>query len=235
MAKSIEKTNYWWDLQTDNRFGSYIEGYEKIALNKSIEILPQTEEKIILDFGCGSGYWSLYLHKQGKVRLRTIGIDINNEAAKIYRDRIPSSTCILTSTENECLPLRNESLDLIIAFQAPFINDWFLKEVHRVLKTNGLFVGTILNKSSWRGVLQKIKSSVFKKENPFKVSFNEYRKKLETEGVELIFSQGFGWIPVPSRHNNSLLIPIFGLLEKVLFLGSIKALSPNLVFLLKKL
>lgn len=231
----LEKADYWWDIQSNNRFGTYIEGYEKMGLDKCLRLLPQSSIKTVLDFGCGSGNWSLYIQKESCCKFRVIGIDIDKEALALYKKRVPSSSSILTSPNDSSLPLEKESVDLIIVFQAPFTKNWFFKEAHRVLKHNGVLVGTLLNKTSWRGALQRIKATLWKTENPFVVSLIELKERTKSEGFEMIFSRGFGWIPVPSRQNNSLLISIFGLLEKILFLGSIKALSPNLVFILRKL
>lgn len=226
-------THYWWDVQISNRYGNYIEAYHKIAIDKVVELLSHLHDKKVLDFGCGSGNWSLYL---STYNFTTVGVDIDKEAINIYQNRVPNSEAILTSPNTDQIPLGDNTMDLllVISLSQIFTHDWFIKEAYRIIKPGGYVVGTLQNRLSWRGQLQKFKSMILKTENPFKISFNEFKNRAEKEGFHMIFSRGFGWIPIHSTRNNSILIPIFGFLEWFFLLGYIRNISPMIVFILKK-
>lgn len=228
-----EKTNYWWDLQVCNRFGKYLEGYNKDIVDRAVKILSHVEEKRVLDYGCGSGTWSLYLHKYG---FEVFGVDINEEALRIYQEKIPGSRSIRTIDSDTIIPLADESVDLVIVINLSqmFIHEWFVRESFRVLKPDGILVGSMQNRFSWRGILQSVKSILLKTDNPFRLSFGKFRSTINNTGFDLIYGRGFGWIPVPSRWNNSILIPLFKVAERFLFLGKFKTVSPNVAFVLKK-
>lgn len=228
-----EKTGYWWDIQISNRFGAYIEGYYKIAIDLAIKTLGPVKGKRVLDYGCGSGTWSFYLQRHG---FEAIGVDIDVEALKIYQGRIPSSRVIRVAALDKRIPLADESVDLIIVISLSqmFENDWFVREAGRVLKPNGILVGSLQNKISWRGFTHKVKSALQRTKNPFMISFRKFKSLTNRMGFDLVFSRGFSWIPIPSRLSDSTLFPILKTAEQFLLLGYLRTVSPNVVFVLRK-
>ena len=177
----LENADYWWDRQIDNRLGDYLEGKHRRLIDEATKILGLRAERVVLDYGCGSGTWSLYLHNQG---YKTIGIDVNMEALKIYQRRIPAADTRLTEMTQSSLPVVDSSVDaiIVISLSQMFLCPWFLSEAKRVLKPGGVLVGTLQNRVSWRGVAQSIKARMLGTQNPFQLSFENFKNNAEQEG-----------------------------------------------------
>lgn len=98
-----------------------------------------SEEKLVLDAGCGVGYGTEELAKRSFFAL---GIDLSKRVIdKAMRRRKTNLRFILADCRY--LPLRNESFDLITSFEVieHLVDpDLFLKEVKRVLKENGKLI-----------------------------------------------------------------------------------------------
>ena len=97
-------------------------------------------KKPILDLGSGTGLLREFLH----VKKGFIGIDISYEMLK-------QASGARVQGDIEKLPFKDNSLSTVLSFTA-LQNlesaDKMLAEVHRVLKKNGIFVLTVLNKVS---------------------------------------------------------------------------------------
>jgi ubiquinone/menaquinone biosynthesis C-methylase UbiE len=117
----------------------YNERYGDIQLEKySIMLQDLKLKKPILDLGCGTGMFGEFL----KAKKGITGIDISLEMLK-------QSSGARVQGDIENLPFKSESFTTVVSFTAlQNLEDAekMLKEVKRVLKKDGTFVLTFLNK-----------------------------------------------------------------------------------------
>lgn len=106
----------------------------------------QLENKIILDVGCGEGYFSLEMAKKGA---NIVGIDISEkmiEKCKKKKQQNPTLNINFVSCSAENTPYKNETFDIVVCLELleHVLNpNLLMKEISRVLKPEGmLFLGT---------------------------------------------------------------------------------------------
>ncbi len=98
--------------------------------------------KYILDLGCRDGTLAKYFIEGNKV----VGLDIDKEALHLCRDGLGIETVWHDANDN--LPFQDASFDVVVAaellehiYYPPFL----LKEIRRVLKNDGYFIGSVPN------------------------------------------------------------------------------------------
>ena len=108
---------------------------------------PYTAGKDVLDFGCGTGYGT---HSLSQGVNRIVGVDISTDAISAARgefltdegsDRLDYP--VIEPIEKGRLPFEDSSFDAVLSFQViEHVHDvgTYLKEVRRVLRSNGVFV-----------------------------------------------------------------------------------------------
>lgn len=100
--------------------------------------------KVILDAGCGNGYWVRFLASKAN---KVIGIDASKELIKIAKSKDNPSNVTFKSVDlNKKLPFKNEIFDIIISSMVlHFIQniERTAKEFRRVLKENGKVIFSI--------------------------------------------------------------------------------------------
>ena len=123
-----------------------------IALNLIKEYIELNQNQInsYLDLGCNNGYNTILIKQNFNVS-NVFGVDFNQgQALKIARNR-GLNVCEVDLSESQ-LPFNDNYFDLVTAFEViehlrnP---DNMLKEVHRVLRPNGLFIISTPNLGSW--------------------------------------------------------------------------------------
>lgn len=116
---------------------------EYLEMPTTLKLLGNVKGKKILDLGCGTGIYAKILTGRGaKVK----GIDISEEEIKIARKEVPKVEFKVGSAEK--LPYKNKEFDIVLAaLVLEHFKDWnkVLKETHRVLKLNGLFIFSMGN------------------------------------------------------------------------------------------
>ena len=101
-----------------------------------LEIFSEEKETThLLDLGCGSGYYTRNIHKD--VGLNKIGIDISKAGVAKASKKDKQSTYLVGSVFD--LPIADATVDVILNIFSPV----HLKEVKRVLKTDGYFFKVI--------------------------------------------------------------------------------------------
>ncbi|WP_277218509.1 class I SAM-dependent methyltransferase [Peptoniphilus vaginalis] len=138
----------------DNFGGRFIlksmnRGHEKLA-KWGRSYLNIDEAYTVLDLGCGGGRnIEYFLTKANKV----YGLDHSEASVKmaseINKEAIKSGRCKILVGDAKSLPLKDESMDIITAFETIYfwndIDECF-KEIYRVLKKDGKFL--ICNEAS---------------------------------------------------------------------------------------
>lgn len=130
--------------------------YPKDAIEFLINTLQITSSSSILDLGAGTGkFTKLILPTRAKI----VAVEPVEGMRKKFHSLLPDIQILAGSAES--IPLEKESVDSIVVAQAFhwFNGDLALKEIHRVLKSNGR-LGLIWNardeSKSWVAELTKI-------------------------------------------------------------------------------
>src|SRR4051812_26356760 len=75
---------------------------------------PRVGRLRVLDAACGSGYGSAFLARRADY---VLGMDISNEAVSDARDRYRAPNLEFATGNVECLPLEDQSFDVITSFE----------------------------------------------------------------------------------------------------------------------
>lgn len=149
-------------------------GYYRPLLDGVSDILYNYfNNGIILDAGCGEGYYTRGISDKFKlsgINADIIAVDISKNAVDIAAKRQGASEYAVASVYD--LPLNNSSIDAVLNIFAPFC----ISEYKRVLKKDGMVVYVIPLERHLFGLKKQIY------DNPY---FNEI-KPYETEGLTLL-------------------------------------------------
>lgn len=110
------------------------------------------QSKVVLDFGCGTGYGSYLLHEKGARKV--VGVDISKDAIDYCNSNYKANNLEFKSDDCTKCQLQNSTFDIIVSFEVIEhlkMVDCFLSEVKRLLKKNGLFVVSTPNKLTYQG------------------------------------------------------------------------------------
>jgi ubiquinone/menaquinone biosynthesis C-methylase UbiE len=114
-----------------------------------IKYLEPVTNKQILDYGCGSGTFSRYLHDRGA---KVTGVDVSETMIEVARSNDPENISYHSISSGEIGFLRDRSFDHVVSnFVFCTITTLheirtIMLEIHRILKENGMFI--IMN-SNW--------------------------------------------------------------------------------------
>jgi SAM-dependent methyltransferase len=94
---------------------------------------------VIVDAGCGTGKWLIYLQRLG---YRMVGIEMSREAGIIAKEN--QSDARVVQADVRGLPLRSQSIDAVLSLGVVEHDESgplaALGEAHRILKPNGVLV-----------------------------------------------------------------------------------------------
>lgn len=114
-----------------------------------IQLLDPKPSERVLDLGCGAGRNSLALLQRG---VSYIGCDISPYAIAGAKEKLaanyPTSGCRLAAADAHSLPFGDSYFDKVFcagSFSYFEQQSQAIREVHRVLKTEGIFVVNIVN------------------------------------------------------------------------------------------
>jgi len=105
------------------------------------------EKNFVLDLGCGEGYGTNMLSHHA---INVIGLDIDMDSVAMATKKYKSKNCTFMHYNGETLPFKNNTFDIITSFQVieHIKNEQqYLSEIHRTLKSDGLFILTTPNKA----------------------------------------------------------------------------------------
>lgn len=118
--------------------------YTKIYMNCVDKMLDSVLGKIILDAGCGDGFYTRQLAYKGAA---VIGIDGSENLLKIAREKNSHTNVSFQAADLLVkLPFKDNSFDIVVSNMVLMdIEDIgsFISETSRILKPNGVFVFSI--------------------------------------------------------------------------------------------
>ena len=101
----------------------------------------------VLDFGFGTGANLIHMVESG---CKVSGVEVSESAIQIVNKKINDKklSAELKMIHNSTIPYEDNSFDLVVAWQVLVYNDLdsfksTMKEISRVLKPGGLFIGTM--------------------------------------------------------------------------------------------
>ncbi len=116
---------------------------------------------IILDAGCGEGYYTSAVRAENSV-LSVFGIDISKDAVEMAAKRYKSISFLVASVFH--IPVQSESCDILLTMFAPYCKEEYL----RVLKSGGTMIMVIPSENH----LWELKKAVY--DTPYKNEVKPY-------------------------------------------------------------
>ena len=112
--------------------------------------LPLVKDKVVLDAACGEGYGSYMIAQTAK---KVVGLDISSESIALASEKYNLDNLSFIEGDIAQLPYSDGCFDIVVSFEtiehvAEGIQTAFLKEIRRVLKSNGVLVISTPNKKS---------------------------------------------------------------------------------------
>lgn len=215
--------------------GRYMAGAEQTFIKKALS--RSDARLLILDVGGGHGQHSSFVHELGH---SPVLVDFDPEPIEIFlKERTDIPAIHASGLE---LPIRDAAFDVVLTIEvSPCTtgegdkNVRYFADVHRILKKNGRFLFTAHNKNSYIGRLKKLSKNAPDFEDLYYLEgVAEYTKKLRETGFDVEKCWGYRWPPF-TRSSNNPLIPVFAILERVLFLRRLPHVSPWLFIAARKI
>jgi len=132
--------------------------------NNILTFLPERKNTVYLDLGCDDGVKTIV--RANKIKTNKIkGVEIVKSQANIARKKLIE---VFTTDLNNKLPFTSDSIDIITNNQVIEHlddTDFFLTEISRVLKKNGILILSTENLASWHNIF-----SLFCGFQPFSMS-----------------------------------------------------------------
>jgi ubiquinone/menaquinone biosynthesis C-methylase UbiE len=183
-------------------------------------------DKIVLDIASGEGYGSNLLAKNAK---KVTGVDISEEAVSFASNKYKRANLIFKLGSVTNIPVESNCVDVVISFETlehVTEHEIMLKEIKRVLKSDGLLIISSPERSNY-GDVNETKNPFHVKELYF-AQFEELLKAHFRNFCYLFQKSSFGSLIVPqalyinnfSEYNgdfeninsfNNLQLPIFNL------------------------
>lgn len=170
IRKFYNKTAKIYDLRHNSTATNFLR-------KKEAELVKKFKSGLVLDIGCGTGYW---------LDNKTIGIDISEEMLKIAKNKSKK----LLQAKIEQLPFKNKSFDTIFCFFSVLnMVDYekSLKEIKRVLKKYQYILVSVSSIFDKKNVKTKNNEKIFKIQKE-KINIHVFTKQ---EIINLFKKNGF--------------------------------------------
>jgi SAM-dependent methyltransferase len=190
----------------DKWLGLYeYDDYKRWLFSGIVKILKKyVRNGIVLEIGCSRGYLSELVNREGYF---CIGGDISITALRSVRNKNQ-----VMRLDGETLPFKNASFDAVLAINSlehmPQPQK-VLKEVFRVLRNDGLFLGITPDKGSLLGKFGSRLVTYTSLKNPYHVGLMN-KKEMNTS----LDNAGFKSLAVLPFHNGFLGAPLVSKISK---------------------
>ncbi|MBT8195829.1 MAG: methyltransferase domain-containing protein [Bacteroidia bacterium] len=149
MTKILDKD--FWEQRYENKLTGWDIGYPSTPLKEYVDQIKNKDLKILIP-GCGNAYEAEYMHQNGFTNLFVL--DVTDSALTNFKKRVPSfpeANLIKTDFFNHA-----DTYDLIIeqTFFCSFYPEHrsnLVKQVHKLLKNGGKWVGVLFNREFENG------------------------------------------------------------------------------------
>jgi len=168
-----------------------------------LNLINIKSEQNYLEIGCGSGAVARYVSK--KYKLNVTGTDIDKDQILLSRR---DSTCTKNITFLEAdathLPFKDKSFDIVLSINVlHHISNWtdVLKEINRVLRSNGYFILVDLFYSKWTAKIGKVlvrnvygittidNLNIFINDNKFSTIYSQISKSFMWNNYEAVYQR----------------------------------------------
>lgn len=145
-----------------------------------------TENKIVLDAGCGEGYGANYLAESAK---SVIGIDVASEAILYAKEKYQKENLQFLVMDVCQMNFAQDSFEVVTSFQViEHLKEYekFVKDVFNILKNKGIFIVSTPNKATFSPNIEGAKGEFHYKEfylDELKNLLKRYFKKIEIFGL----------------------------------------------------
>lgn len=136
----------WLYRNKDERMDASLDFFHPVRRNFHIDrykfALEYTENKVVADIACGTGYGSEIIAIEGKAK-KIYGIDISEETIMYAKDIHGNPNIEFICTSADDTKLRSNSIDILVSFETlEHVLDErkLLSEFYRILKPDGLLL-----------------------------------------------------------------------------------------------
>jgi len=225
---------YWENIAVNSLWGKYIDQIEKNTIENAFKKIKN--KNCILEIGCESGKWLDLASKAGFSKL--IGTDINPDYEKACKLKNENIIFYTVNPNDQTLPCTDNSVDLLLVIEVPSVIhcEWFYKEAKRILTPDGIIVGVVTNKFSWRGFLfnrSRETTSFRQKELSYTQPYYFWKRLIKKQHFDFLSERGYCSGPF-QRNSNSIFIPLYLFIEKIFMLHTLLFISPWIIFIIKK-
>jgi len=148
MKKKTNQKEYW--KKVSKSYAGLVGETGDLAHSKVInpivsKFLGDLKGKVVLDAGCGNGYWSRKMAKKAK---RVAGVDFTEELLEVARSKSSASNLEFITGDLRELDLPDNEFDVVLCNMALMDVDGLEKavsEMARVLKTGGNLIISIIH------------------------------------------------------------------------------------------
>lgn len=141
------------EITGERTMGNQSNIYEFKRVYDLVSNLYGNRDKIVLDYGCGSGYSSFILSRNF---YKVIGIDVNNEAIIFCRENYTAPNLQFSVFDPAKKPFKDEYFDYIFSFQVlehiPLdLTKVYIHNIWQMLKPGGVGIITTPNSNNYYG------------------------------------------------------------------------------------
>lgn len=188
--------NYWndlyWKKHLEERKGEKLDFLSDLWLDKYQMIVDKIPNGNCLDLGCGLGQYTKYFMDRG---FQVTSCDISPEVLKRLKENIVNAK-VLELDMTKDLPFPDNSFDLVIANLSIHYFDTktttsLLKEIKRILKDDGYFIGSVNSDKTFKFLKEpvRIEDNYYQEGERFvrlwnKEQFNYFFKDFKQEVLE---------------------------------------------------
>lgn len=143
MEKSISYESYqkladYYFRHVDTKpFNAY---YERPG---TLSLLPDVENKTVLDAGCGAGWYTEWLLDHGA---KVTSVDFSENMINMTKQRVGNEAEVFTADLNQPLNIQSNKYDVIVsALTLHYLKDWegTMQEFNRILKNKGRLIFSV--------------------------------------------------------------------------------------------
>ena len=144
----MDEEKFWneeyWKKNLAKKEEKNFDFLEDIWLEKYQDILEKIQKNDVLDLGCGLGQFTSYFLKKG---FNVTSADIAENALKYVKKNNPKTNCVKLNMKSK-LPFEESQFEIVFAnLSIHYFDDEttksLVKEIYRILKPNGYFIGSV--------------------------------------------------------------------------------------------